>query len=385
LSEEAIPRVLAGTIFSACIELAEHVLVGGNEHSVSRVVKRYLDGKEFVYYYVSSKIVVKILGEILRRLKEVSSAWSYRYSITLGKNGLSLRIRNGYPSDKWYRLGLALGDASLLSKNSLIFTTSSPETFMAVVDAFDNARVYFARIMKNPSGELRCVFNIVVQDTELASEFLRIKGGDIAPLVKELKTNSRKLASFLAGVIDSDGIIDKDGVRVSLQRTDPLYRIVTELFERFSYDEKRFTLRLSTEELRMTNVLNALVGKVKVSHKSKLLARLLSKRSRHDYRQLVITDELVNSVIIRLGSDDLAIIRRLAMRKRGRYTYLYISASGSRQYEMFNELVELLRKISDVIGVDITGSVRLGNREVVIYSQRVVSLLMRIKEGLVRR
>ncbi len=43
-------------------------------------------------------------------------------------------------------------------------------------------------------------------------------------------------------------------------------------------------------------------------------------------------------------------------------------------------IIKLLETIGDFIGVDLTGSVKIGKRELVIYNQEVVNILVRLQK-----
>ena len=384
MSGDSVSWLMAREFFSICGRRVDLECTASGGRGFRRVVTRYLDGKEFVYYYVDRAFAESVFVEVLKRLREVVVAGIGRYSFRLGKGAPSVIVLNMVPSDAWYRLGLALGDGSLLGRGVLIFTTSSPDTLAAIIGSFRELKVYLARVMRNPSGRLGCVFNIVVRDEETANRFAGVKEGNVSQLVKELRKVPGSLAAFLAGVIDSDGIIDKDGIRVSLQQSDPVYLIVRRIFRSVTYDEKRFTLRLSTEELRAMKLLSLLVEKVRIPRKRRALEMLLSKRERHDYRLLKVADELIELIKASLSDEDIALIKELKVRRKGKYVYLYIPASGERQQKLLRGMREFLRKVSCLVDLDVTGSVKLGNREVIIYSQKVVSLIMRLREKLIR-
>ncbi len=203
------------------------------------------------------------------------------YDIRLSNNKKSILIY--YPKRKplWYRIGLVLSDGSLLKRNTVIFSVSTSHTTNAIIHAFGKTRLYIARLMKSHSTEkIICCFNILVNDKETYEYVNLLKKGEIPSF---LLSDKEKKAQFLAGIIEGDGSIDKDNIRISITPQDPIYRILgIILTNHMRYDDKKMLLRLSTKKLRETYLIEKILPLLEESHKKENLQKIINKRPRFE-------------------------------------------------------------------------------------------------------
>lgn len=384
---------LAGdVILEICSRYCSEILC---RHKLSGYFKvRKLGEREFLELTLAAderKSITRYLHEVLRGLSEANEVEDLTSVILKGR---SLEVRLSSRKSFWYRLGLALSDGSLLGKAEIIFSTTKPHTLNAVLYSFGGALLYIAKCMRYMRSErVACVVNALVHDEGVAAEIIRLREccSEIENIIDTLRSCRDCLVQFMAGVIDGDGTIDKDSVRVSIHEEDILFRIIKELIDNVKYDAKKYLLRISTYSLRKRNILNELADQVISSNKKSKLLNLMNKRTRFNSRQLEreitkINESTISKVAESLTEGEIMLLRQIKLRKKGSYTYAFISCPSRILPNVYGELKAVMHKLSLKLGIDIdlASSVKVGNREVVIYSKHVVNLLREILKALHR-
>jgi hypothetical protein len=290
----------------------------------------------------------------------------------------SIEIKYLHKSSLWYRLGLALSDGSILSKNSIIFSTSRPHTINAIMHGFDRIKIYLAKYMISVrTRKIIPIINIVVKDPETATLLRNIKEGRLSDhIVNTLINNKNILADFLAGVIDGDGSVDHDNIRICISKRDPLYSILRKIFEdNATYDEKRYILRISTRAIRELGILDILAENVVSCHKKSMIKEILGKRKRFDLNNIVLITDNIEKILNKLDRDDIKILALFKFRRKQKYIYAYVSFNKENKHYIFGSINKLLCKIGSIISQNLVESVKEGKREYIIYNQKVVMLI----------
>jgi len=276
--------------------------------------RRKLNNREYVVYKLTPEVKKEFMRYLYRKLKEIIIKHCEIGEVLLSESQKSIQLLMSDSKPLWYRIGLALSDGSPLNLSSIMFTTSTSHTINAILRGFNNAKIYIAKYMvSKKTGKYICAFNIVVHDPKVADALWRIKrGSEVGNASAILKRNKDYLAQFLAGVIDGDGTIDRDNVRICVSLNDSLYSVINEIFAgKIRYGERKFMIRLSTKTLRELGIIDCILQYVVAGHKRVKLRRLLEKRTKfepeldkHINKQLALVanylsiNELKNSVCI---------------------------------------------------------------------------------------
>ena len=359
-----------------------------DEHSLPLNIRR-LGDREILVYNLSptrkKELISYLYNELLKYLHDGILRDVKGVSISHDKG--SLIIETNTSRSYWYRLGLALSDGTSLSRSKILFSTTTAHTLNSILYSFGLAKIYVERFMiYRKSSRRSCAFNVVISDEEVAkiTYLLKNKKIEINEIIKELKSQRTCLVQFLAGVIDGDGIVDKDSIRISLSKDDTLFdtlfNIIRDIHGNVNYDSKRYLLRLSTRALRKTGILNELPQWIMSEHKRLKMKALSTKKERFDCK---VVDEMgldrnsLVKVIKLLRDDEIKILKSLKFRSKDKYEYAYFSSPSSRLLISYSNLKSVLSKISSILclNADLSSAVKLGNREVIIYAQCVVKLL----------
>ncbi|MET1159889.1 MAG: hypothetical protein ABWW65_02910, partial [Thermoprotei archaeon] len=344
-----------------------------------------LDGRKFLVYGLSKELRFAILRSIYRELlnKEIKGI---KRLILLNK---CLVIETTYGKPLWYGLGLALSDGSILGKNNIIFSTSKPYTIDTIVHGFNRIKIYIARYMlSTKTKKLISIINIVTRDPNIAQLLRRIKEDRlyIERFVNMISSDKNALTNFLSGVIDGDGSIDRDRIRISVGKRDPLYRILVKIFKNnTAYDEQRYMLRIKTRALRELGILNQLSRNVVSEHKRKLIERISRKRKRHDLSEIILDEQKIKEIVDKLDNEDIDVLNSFKFRKKHRYTYAFVSFNSRNQYNVFSLITKLFHKIESILATKLIDSIKEGSREYIIYNQRIVRLIQILRTNVNKR
>ena len=380
-------RPIGDVVIEICSDICKEVLNIGKHFKVHK-----LGDREFYIFPLTTKereILVKNLYSVLSGMANRGDVKGLsRVSLKAKSSMISVRNRKSF----WYRLGLALSDGSVLDDKRIIFSTTRPHTLNAIIYGFGNVLIYVARYMRyGESGRSACAINALVEDEDVAKDIINLKkqGKGIKDLIANLKQCRECLASFLAGVIDGDGAIDKDNVRISVSRADILFKIINQLIIDVKYDHSKYLLRISTRTLRQLNLLDEIANQLISEHKKLKMITIANKRFRFICREVdgiikELSKEDVNEVLKSLHDEELKLLKQIRFRRKGKYLYAYIPSRTNEllnTYEKFKSLMKnLMYKFK--IPIDIIPSIKLGKREVVIYSKCVVSFLKMLLEVL---
>ena len=369
--------MIGSIIISTCIKFFNVI---SKEHRKIRNI----GNRTYIVYKITSNDRMKLTLTIFNVLR-TSNISSLSY-VQLARTGKSVLIKLREHKPLWYRIGFSLSDGSLLNNSKIIFSTTNPHTLNAIVYGFNDIRLYIARyIVSTVTGKLMPVINIIVNDVETAMWVYKVKTNKdtIKYVANNLKSNNEKLAEFLAGVIEGDGTIDRDNVRISISKTDPLYKILTEIFgNAVKFDSKRYMLRISTSKLKNLGVLNAILNLLASPLKRGKLETILRKRRRAYIPPISLPEERISEILAKPSITEKTLLQQFKFRSHGKYRYAYISVRKEKINNILKEVSEVLLKISNNIGVDLSKSVREGNREVIIYNQHVVRLIEKLKMNL---
>jgi len=369
--------VIGEIIIDSCIRFFKYAC---NE-SLRKV--KMLGDRVYYVYNMSADDRAMITTNIYEALK---SRVNSTIKVELSRSSKSIVLSSDRCKPLWYRIGLALSDGSILGESRIIFSTTRAPDINTIVRGFRNTRIYIARYMvSSVTGKIMPMVNIVVNDGPVLLHIKPIKYGyaSIASVVDILRNSSEALAGFIAGVIEGDGSLDNDNIRISISNTDPLYRILTEIFEgNVKYDEKRYLLRISTAAVRRLGILEAIHDLLEHPSKKRRLARIIHKRRRATLGEIHASIMDVKRTLLNLGWSEKQLLLKLKRRRRGKYLYLYMPAGKHVVEERFTAIREVLRKIGGIIGVDLTPYIKRGNREIVIYDQQVVRLLEALRKRL---
>jgi hypothetical protein len=283
-------------------------------------------------------------------------------------------------------LGLALSYGSPLNETHVLFSTSTPHTINAVGYGFGSIKVYVARYMISLKTKKRiCVYNLLTYDPIIAKEVRRIKNSkknNISSIISDLQNSKEFLAQFLAGVIDGDGTIDKDNIRISFAIYDPLYEILNKIFEgKTRYDEKKYMLRISTKALRAAQLIDPILKYMVESHKKLQLKKLLRKKPRFECSPITLTNDKIESILEILDDVDKSLLLSFKLRMHRKYIYAYMSVNSKTSIKKYTEVYKVFQKIGKILNVDLHSAIKLGNREIVIYNQNVVKLIRKLKDA----
>ena len=249
-----------------------------------------LGRRKFLVYNVDEQIKSEILFLLYKELHNIKTT-TFKEVKFLSK---CLVIRSTHEAPLWYRLGLALSDGSVLGKSNIIFSTSKPHTIDAVMYGFSYIKIYVARYMLSiKTNKIIPVINIVVKDPDTALLLRRIKENklDTDQFIDALVNDRMALAQFLAGIIDGDGSIDRDNIRICIDKRDPLYTILQKIFRNnLVYDEKRYMLRIKTRAVRELSILEELIKNIVSEHKRTMIKRILRKRKRFVLNDIALTN-----------------------------------------------------------------------------------------------
>jgi hypothetical protein len=296
----------------------------------------------------------------------------------------SLKILTKTVKPFWYRIGLTLSDGAILDQYRLIFSSSSKFTIEAILYSFSNIIVYPSYYMVNTSNMRSiCSYNFIARDPSVAGIVYKIKSNKQYAIetAKYLLNNNEYMIQFLAGIIDGDGTIDKDNIRVSVSSADPVLLILSKIFkDNVSYDSKKFILRISTSEVRKRKLPSRILNYLVSPQKRKRLIQIRKKRQRLDIKLNSLTESKLSMIAHCLNEKEHIIISQFKYRTHGKYTYAYIPANSKNLDSLYGIITDIFLKISDKIGVDITGAIKMGTREVVIYNQDVVSLVRAVQK-----
>ncbi len=274
-----------------------------------------------------------------------SSACGVR-SILLAKNCKSIIVQTASSKPLWYNVGLALSDGSVLGTSSIIFSMSTSHTINAVVYGFGNVRIYVARYMVSMrTRKTICIANLIAYNPLVARKVASVKKNGSSDFVELLKNNREYLAQFIAGVIEGDGSIDKDGIRICVSRDDPIYEIVSSVFkEDVSYDSRKWMLRISTRLLREMGLLNRIWHYLVESHKKTRLEKLLRKRYRFELRDLKLSPNLLEQVRKALSGEDIRVLSMFRYRTHKSYTYAYVPVNSRALNNVHQEIKSVFSK-----------------------------------------
>lgn len=375
LITEVIRKEFSDTL-SYCDEILEH-----------RLGKRV-----FKVCKPSIKFKNMVLSQVYEALSSRSRVEFFSGDVKLVKNTLHVRLKNR--RDFWYRLGLALSDGSSLDRKRIIFSVSIPCTIDAVIFAFGNAMIYLGKIMMSgTTGKIIPALNIVVVDKAVANTLHLLRRDNeidlvIHELVDKLQSHKEHLALFLAGAIDGDGVIGEYDVRLSVSCNDPLHSIINTAFnECVKYDSKKYLLRISTNVLRLKEILKDIADNVVCEHKKRKLMKLYSKSSsRFRLRGFSISRRSAKRVATLLLRDPMiaSLLMDARFRKHGDYEYFVISVNRATIDMKKEALLHVLRTLSDELSLNLVPALKIGTRELIIYNQDLVAVLKILREEIIR-
>ena len=361
------------------IEYCHHTLYGHIKNLCSFTKK--LNGRKYTVYKLTSKIRSMFIKDLYMRLKAINVNHYGINEILLSPNSKSVHLYMNDSKPLWYRIGLALSDGSILYPHNIIFTTSTSHTIDAILKGFSNAKIYLARYMvSKETGKRICAYNIVTYDPEVVDNIHKMKReNNWDKTITILKSNREYLAQFLAGVIDGDGTIDKDNIRISTSANDPIYRIISEIFY-VKYDHKRYMLRIGTKLLRDLGIISNILQHMVAYHKRDKLRKLSEKRYRFELKITSYTHEQLMRTIKCLNENELHILSMFKYRIHGKYTYTYISAGSKNINTVYRNVLAVFSKIGSIFNVDLSKAVKIGAREIIIYNQDVVNMVKQLQK-----
>jgi len=352
-----------------------------------KVRLKTLGSRMYTVYSISKEDKKEIIRMIFKELNDNMRKLNIK-EIKLSNSGLGLIIKADVEKSFWYRFGLALSDGAVLSSERILFSSSNEYTINCIIYGFKKAYMYFGRYMVNTAtNKIIPMFNIIVESRPVASMMKLMKDNSASATIKHvirlLRKDKNNLCDFLAGVIDGDGSVDKDMVRISTSNNDPLYKLITELFDNnVKYDSTKFMIRVSTRYLRTNNILRELPHRMLHERKRRSLEGLLKKRRRIEIPKITISEDDLKAILQCLDNLDLEVIRKFKLRIHGNYTYLYISTGSNRIDVLYSSILRTLTKIEELLKVRLSETVKKGNREIVIYNQEVVKFLLRLIQSL---
>ena len=370
------------SIGSSIIGNVRDIVSKNKEKLENKCYSRYIESRKYEVCRISgTRLQYEILKIIYNFLKNYSI--SLNFNIELARN--SIKIYNNSKKDLWYSLGLALADASLIGRSSVLFST----TQSCIINAFFEKFPYFSisiprYYVSTITGKISPVFNVFVKWRELADLLWKVKKEkNLSVIFNNIKYNKEQ---FLAGIIDGDGVPDEDNLRISTSSNDVLYTIISQLFDgEIVFDAKRFIIRVKTRKLRETVDLKRLPELIHCYNKKIKIKQLASKRRRYELN--IDIGEIKKSIdfnkinLIRHSS----ILFRFKVRYHKGYKYLYITYNKYNNESIFKELDSFVRKMKIITNLDIRDSIKSGKREFVIYNQNIVNLILYLRNLLESR
>ncbi len=110
-----------------------------------------------------------------------------------------------------------------------------------------------------------------------------------------------------------------------------------------------------------------------------MIKTILRKRKRFVLNNITLTNYKIKEILDKLDNDDLKTLTLFKFRKKQKYTYTYISFNKKNKNYIFSLINKLLYKIESVLSLNLLDSVKEGNREYVIYNQRIVELIKTLR------
>lgn len=319
--------------------------------------------------------------ELLREIYYVLENYlPVHFKARLNENNIQIINKNSR-NDIWYPLGLAIADASVIGKTSMLFSTTQP----CLIDASFNYFPIFSLSVHRYFVSLRTrkvspVFNMVVYWPELASLLWKIRiKRDTSIIFNNM--GAKYVERFLAGVIDGDGLPDRDNLRIATSREDVLYEIIDELFDgAISFDNKRFIIKVKTGKLREVVNLESLSRYIQCKRKRRNIEILARKRKRYEIELDIhrIKENMTNDLLDTLR--DFNLLSRFEIRHHRGYRYLYITYNNRNKGMVFSELRSFTSFVKDAFGIDISDGFKRGKREIVVYNQKIVDFIMYLRE-----
>ncbi len=138
-------------------------------------------------------------------------------------------------------------------------------------------------------------------------------------------------------------------------------------------------LRIKTRAVRELSILEELINNIVSEHKKTMIKRILRKRKRFVLNNITLTNYKIKEILDKLDNDDLKTLTLFKFRKKQKYTYAYISFNKKNKNYIFSLINKLLYKIESVLSLNLLDSVKEGNREYVIYNQRIVELIKTLR------
>ncbi|GEM_PF-3933323 len=232
---------------------------------------RKLGDRVYGVLKLSEEVRMKLYEEIVEKLSKYSE---YGVKIKIIGSRIEFQFQEEMP--KFYRVGLYMSEGTKIkNSNTLIFSTSIPETLYCILRAFKTSSIYFEYYFKSfKTGKISPIFNITVKDYEIL-EYIN----NVHLLINELNRVLLFKAQFLAGTIDSDGAIDNDSVRISTHPGDKLFEVIRNIIpeEYLRYYSSKYMVRISTVYLRKLELLRLLLHYVLTFKKRKRLEELLRR------------------------------------------------------------------------------------------------------------
>ncbi len=344
--------------------------LGSRIYWVCKITRYRIDFVNFLY-----DLLIKIVKE--KRLPVL---------IEISSSHKSIMIQTNVEKPFWYKVGLTLSDGTLLDRYRLLFSSTNEYTTSAILQSFSNLIVYPAYYMvKTDYSKTTCSFNFLLKDPDVSNIVKKLKASDnyAYEVAEYLLKNYEYLVQFLAGIIDGDGSIDKDNVRISISLDDPIFIILSRIFkDSMSYDEKKYLLRISTSELRRRNLLQGILKYLATNNKREKLIKVINKRLRINVKIPPPQKKNISKLIQGLDHKDYYVLSQFKYRLHDKYTYAYIPVASKNLDTFYRSVITTFSKISDKIGVDITRTVKIGTREIIVYNQDVVKLIKTIQRNI---
>lgn len=354
-----------------------YIVEEGGSSNDDCYIKQLGRGKYRVCNLGDKRLQKELLQEIYYILEKYLPV---HFIVRLNENNIQIINKNSR-NDIWYPLGLAVADASIIGKTSVLFSTTQP----CLIDASFN---YFPRFSLSVpryfvslrTGKVSPVFNVVVYWPELASLLWKVRiERDTSIIFNNIDT--KYMERFLAGVIDGDGLPDRDNLRIATSREDVLYEIIDGLFNgAISFDNKRFIIRIKTGKLREVVNLESLSRYILCKRKRRNIEILARKRKRYEVELDIhkIKENMTNDLLNMLREYNL--LSHFKIRHHRGYRYLYITYNNRNKDMIFSELQSFTSFVKDAFGIDISDGFKRGKREIVVYNQKVVDFIMYLRE-----
>lgn len=363
---------------SSIIErIRSRIVRQGSRYTRDCYIKR-LGRREYRVCNLGGKTLHK---ELLKEIHHILENYlPVQFIVRLNKNNIQIINKNSR-NDIWYPLGLAIADASVIGKRSVLFSTTQPcliDVFFSYFPRFSlSVPRYFVSLR---TGKVSPVLNIVVYWPELATLLWKVRIERNTSIIFN-NMNVKDMERFLAGIIDGDGLPDKDNLRIATSREDVLYEIIDALFDgAISFDDKRFIIRVKTVKLREIVNLESLSRYIQCKRKRRNIEILAKKRKRYEAELDIqkIKEKITNDLLNMLREYNL--LSRFKIRHHRGYRYLYITYNNRNKDMIFSELKSFTSFVKDAFGIDIGDSFKRGKREIVVYNQKIVDFIMYLSE-----